>query len=156
MKAARLNGDLLSRKGDARPVSGFAAVHGAPAGLPPRPALAALEAGSAGPMAESAAQRPQGKCAPDLKCDKFGRVRISLRLDPQRHLRLRLLAAHSEMSLQEALIAALDAYLGEEAQNLPCACLHDAGGPSPDDKTRDHNRVDNRDETRAAGVQDPE
>jgi hypothetical protein len=87
-----------------------------------------------------------------LKCDKFGRVRISLRLDPQRHLRLRLLAAHSEMSLQEALIAALDAYLGEEAQNLPCACLHDAGGPSSDEDGRD----DNRDETRAAGVQDPE
>jgi hypothetical protein len=152
MKAARLNGDLLLRKGDARPVPGFAPAHGKSTDRLIRPALAAVETGSAGPMPESAAQRPQGKCASDLKCDKFGRVRISLRLDPQRHLRLRLLAAHSEMSLQEALIAALDAYLGEEAQNLPCACLHDAGRPSPDDDGRD----DNRDETRAAGVQDPE
>ena len=32
-------------------------------------------------------------------------LRVSLRLDPQRHLRLRLLAAHAEMSLQETLIA---------------------------------------------------
>jgi hypothetical protein len=92
MKAARLNGDLLSRKGDARPVPGFAPAHGKSTDRSIRPALATVEAGSAGPMPESVAQRPQGKCASDLKCDKFGRVRISLRLDPQRHLRLRLLA----------------------------------------------------------------
>lgn len=147
-EAARLNGDLLSRKGDARPVpdlaTGPAAGLGTPGGFSPRPAPAAVDPRSAEPIPETAADLPQGICAPALKCDKFGRVRISLRLDPERHLRLRLLAAHGCLSLQEALIAALDAYLGEEAQYFSCKCLHEAGGPSQDKGTR------------AAGVRNPE
>ncbi len=133
MKAARLNGDLLSRKGKATPT-----------GLSPLPALAAVDPGSAGPTPENTADPPRDNRILALKSDKFGRVRICLRLDPERHLRLRLLAAHGCLSLQEALIAALDAYLGEEARNLSCECLHEAGEPCHDT------------ETRAAGVQDPE
>ncbi|MDX1575866.1 MAG: hypothetical protein R3285_06715, partial [Kiloniellales bacterium] len=141
MKAARLNGDLLSRKGDARPVSGLAAGHGTPAGCPPRPALAAVDPGWAGPIPGGAPEPEQENRAPALKCDKFGRVRVSLRLDPERHLRLRLLAAHGCMSLQETLIAALDAYLGEEARNLPCDCLYGAGEAAHDNETDNETRA---------------
>lgn len=126
MKTARLNGTLLSRKGDARP------------------ALAAVDFAAVDPQPQGAIDRPQDDVVPALTCDKYGRVRVSLRLDAERHLRLRLLAAHGCKSLQETLIAALDSYLGEEALSLPCECLQPAGSPAC-----------NR-EARAAGVQDPE
>lgn len=48
------------------------------------------------------------------------RRRLTLRLDPERHMRLKLAAAHLDLSLQDILIAALDAHLAREA---PCPCL---------------------------------
>jgi hypothetical protein len=117
MKAARLKGDLLSRKGAARPVPGVGTRHHSPAGHPRLPVLAAVDPGSA---------------KQKLKRDKFGRARVSLRLDPHRHLRLKLLSAHNRTSLQETLIAALDAYLGDEAQSVNsgnCDCLQESGDP---------------------------
>jgi hypothetical protein len=50
------------------------------------------------------------------------RRRLTLRLDPERHVRLKLAAAHLDLSLQDILIAALDAHLAREA---PCPCLAD-------------------------------
>ena len=38
------------------------------------------------------------------------RVRISLRLDPERHLRLKVLATHESQTLQGILVKALDTY----------------------------------------------
>jgi hypothetical protein len=38
------------------------------------------------------------------------RVRLSLRLDPQRHLRLKVLATHESKTLQGILVEALDSY----------------------------------------------
>jgi hypothetical protein len=54
------------------------------------------------------------------------RARISLRLDDQRHLKLKLTAAHLHKKLQDIVIAALDGYLeqiGPAVMNGNCACL---------------------------------
>jgi len=51
---------------------------------------------------------------------------ISLRLDDERHLKLKLTSAHLHRSLQEIMIAALDGYLdqvGPAVMNGHCACL---------------------------------
>jgi len=90
--AAALTAALMARKGAAQPSRLFAVASTA-----------------------AAAPRP-GRPAPPAK----DRRRITLRLDAERHMRLKLAAAHLELSLQDILIAALDAYLAREA---PCACL---------------------------------
>ncbi len=55
------------------------------------------------------------------------RAKLSLRLDSERHLRLRLLSAHLRKSSQELLIEALDSYLAGISPplgaGLSCACL---------------------------------
>jgi hypothetical protein len=54
------------------------------------------------------------------------RARISLRLDDERHLKLKLTAAHLHKKLQDVVIAALDGYLdqvGPAVMNGNCACL---------------------------------
>jgi hypothetical protein len=115
MKAAPLRGDLLTRKGAAAPVPTDETSRPHPAA---RPRLTAVDRAPAG-------ERP-GSQDPELKRDKFGRVRLSVRLDPHRHLSLKLLSAHHRMSLQETLIAALDAYLGDEVGSVKsgrCDCL---------------------------------
>ncbi len=55
------------------------------------------------------------------------RVAMTLRLDSDRHLKLRVLSAHANMSSQEILTAALDEYLSREASTADlrhCDCLH--------------------------------
>jgi hypothetical protein len=81
----------MARKGDAAPSRLLAA---APSVAVPRPA----------PLATAAK----------------GRRRITLRLDADRHLRLKLAAAHRGLSLQDIVIAALDVHLTREA---PCPCI---------------------------------
>ena len=101
MKAARLNRSLLTRKGAAAPLSPLS-----PYSPPP-------------PRAPDGA----GKA---LRQDPLGRVRVSLRLDRERHLRLRLLAAHTRRTIQETLLAALDAHLADHGPDIlggHCACL---------------------------------
>ena len=54
------------------------------------------------------------------------RARVSLRLDDERHLRLRLSAAHMETTLQNVLVQALDHYLDQispEVIRANCLCL---------------------------------
>ncbi|MBV8650750.1 MAG: hypothetical protein JO255_04735 [Alphaproteobacteria bacterium] len=53
-------------------------------------------------------------------------AKVSLRLDADRHRRLRLLALHQRSSGQKLLLAALDAYLeaaGAAVMDGSCACL---------------------------------
>lgn len=60
-----------------------------------------------------------------------GRRKLSLRLDPDRYLRLKLVAAHTQRSAQQLLTDLLDHYF-EEAGHLVrsgcCQCLGDAAG----------------------------
>jgi len=54
------------------------------------------------------------------------RARVSVRLDRDRHFKLKLTAAHLDRSLQDVLIDALDSYLeqiGPEVLRNDCACL---------------------------------
>jgi hypothetical protein len=53
-------------------------------------------------------------------------AKVSLRLDPKRHLKLRLAAAHQRRSGQQILLAALDAYVDGIAAGVAggdCVCL---------------------------------
>jgi hypothetical protein len=111
MTVASLTGQLLARKGEARP----SIVHGreprpARSAPPPEPARCVP---AAAPQPAPAADPGPG--APDR------RARLTLRLDPNRHRRLRLAAVHTERSLQQLMTAALDAYLA--GLDLDCACV---------------------------------
>ena len=75
-----------------------------------RKAMGASRADAAGPRPAAVAPGPAG--------EQRGGVRVSLRLDPHRHRRLKLLSAHNRTSLQETLIAALDAYLDGEGRSV--------------------------------------
>lgn len=94
---AKLTSHLLARKGGAAP-----AVLGTPT---PQPAS----------HARPAAGRKDSTPA-----------RLTLRLDEQRHLRLKLTAAHLQQSLQAVLSEALDRYLDQvspEMLSTNCVCL---------------------------------
>ena len=63
-------------------------------------------------------------CVPGLEMDKT--VKVSLRLDPERHLRLRLASAHLRRSAQKILMSALESYLDTTVgtpANATCACF---------------------------------
>jgi hypothetical protein len=116
-EAASLTSALLVRKGAAVPagyVSLAAAVRGVRA---PEAAEAAVT-----PIAEAGrAARPRRR-----RSAADPRARISLRLDDERHLKLKLTAAHLHKKLQDVVIAALDGYLdqvGPAVMNGNCACL---------------------------------
>jgi hypothetical protein len=49
--------------------------------------------------------------------DKMGRVRLSVRLDPDRYLRVKMASARTRWSAQDIVIAALDRYLGGKARS---------------------------------------
>ncbi len=72
--------------------------------------------------------------APEIGPKRDGRSRLSVRLDPVRHLRLKLVSAHTGKSLQNILIEALDEHIGRAAPKLQagtCACFGAQGGSSP-------------------------
>ena len=153
MKAARLSSSLLMRKGGASPIRDLTPYAAPPAqaveqntselqasgkapdreatGAPP-PRVAAVDTASRGP---GTARPVRDRDAPLVR-DHFGRVRLSLRLDPHRHLRLKLLAAHSHRSIQETLIDVLDAYLADQGQSIrdgSCTCLTETDQAPPPD-----------------------
>jgi len=126
---ASLTSTLLVRKGAAIPAGYAALTAAARAGRMLRPLDAKAVAVVASP------KRRRNERLPDL------RTRISLRLDPDRYLKLKLSAAHLHRNLQEVLIAALDGYLeqlGATVKNGSCACLE--GGCSEQNKTCEQKR----------------
>ncbi|HZS82899.1 MAG TPA: hypothetical protein VFA50_08505 [Stellaceae bacterium] len=129
---ASLSSDLLARKGSAQPAY-LAFPFPAP---PPR-----LELRTPPPTPEPArAAKPEAVPAPHgegpvrLRARGGGRppqigskaAKVSLRLDADRHQRLRLAALHLGRSGQQILTAALDAYLDGLVGTVmdgQCACL---------------------------------
>jgi hypothetical protein len=118
--AARLTGELLAVKGNAAPTSRPLRVWSLPAAAP-QPA-------GAPPVREEAA-------APDQPPGEAGEAtaRFSVRLDPDRHLRLKLMAAHSRRSRQDIVVAAIDRYLAElgPLARGGCGCLAPAAAAQP-------------------------
>ncbi len=133
MKAAALTSSLLARKGSAAPAdltlvplkrpAAPRRVPDAPAIESPAPAgTLAPDAGPVGPAAT------QGCClgAGAAEAVRHEVAKLTLRLDKVRHLRLKLLAAHMQLSLQDLLVRALDSYVDQVAVRATrgqCSCL---------------------------------
>lgn len=105
MKAARLNADLVVRKGDPARCRGGGAkvvrlqeVVKRPAATPQPAARTSVPAETAGAKAAAAASE---------------RVHLSLRLDAETHRRLKLLAAYRQESIQDILAGAIGAFVEE-------------------------------------------
>jgi predicted transcriptional regulator len=120
----RLTSDLLVRKGQAIPTGGFA--HAGIELSQPLPAPAARGAArvngvpAPAPLAVDAAPaRSPGRRT--ATAAREARVALTLRLDRERHRRLKVFSARRQQSTQEVLLEALDAYL--EACGADCACL---------------------------------
>ena len=104
------------------PVSVAAGVPTPPADAPE--AAAASEASSEEPSTCAMAVATGEPCIPGQEMDKT--VKVSLRLDPERHLRLRLASAHLRRSAQKILMSALESYLDTTVgtpANATCACF---------------------------------
>jgi hypothetical protein len=108
--AASLTASLLARKGQAIPTD---AIH--PTGVG-SPAEAPLDHHARGEGAERAMpKRPVGSGK---------RIAMTVRLDHEQHLRLRVFSAHKQRSSQEILALALEKYIEEHAPAmLDTACL---------------------------------
>lgn len=143
MKAAPLTSSLLlARKGDARPAL-----------APAKDAVAPLVAAqiASGPRAEARSLATVIRPVPDAPADQGadrqrpappvlsafdgggpggGTARLSVRLDRDRHRKLRILAAQRGVSLQKAMIQAIDSLVSASAGRedaINCACLREAG-----------------------------
>ncbi len=131
LKAAPLTSSLLATKGAATPAM-LEASRGALVYLPrlePRPRLVASQNGRARSRGKSANGRARvnGSAAGGKAT-----VTMSFRLDLDRHLRLKLLAAHSHGSMRECLEKAVDLYLaksGPGGRGGGCPCVVDSGEP---------------------------
>lgn len=99
--AASLTGSLLARKGTALPSQGLEPV-GYASDVQNRPGGGT--AAAAAPAAQEASAAGSAK-----------RVAMTLRLDHEQHLKLRLFSAHLRQSSQDVLQLALKAYMDEHA-----------------------------------------
>lgn len=150
---ARLTGSLLARKGFAMPAqesAAYALSHDLPHEItPPARPFSATYARAPEPAPEPLAEpAPKPRAAAPVACeapteapviptpaahaDHGKRVAMTLRLDNDRHLKLRVLSAHSNLSSQEILTAALDDYLARHSAEpglRHCECLHQGVAP---------------------------
>ncbi len=104
MMVATLTSSLLARKGTAVP-SAFAPT--ALPAMPPAPTPPAAAARKTAATAGGAVARP--------KRNGTGRIKMSLRLKPDQHLKLKLVAAFRRESAQRLLVAAIERYLDQVA-----------------------------------------
>lgn len=107
-QVASLSAGLLARKGEARPAL--------------RPQLH-IAARNPSPVAEQQARIAAAFETPSrAPTSAKERSAFTLRLDPERHLRLRLIGARTHRSAQSLLIEALDRLLDEMAPDAGCSC----------------------------------
>ncbi|MEX2616690.1 MAG: hypothetical protein WD767_11390 [Alphaproteobacteria bacterium] len=135
---APLTGTLLSSKGAAAPSNSVAslmddfAVEALATARPSmRPALSPRGESAKPQQAGTGAYRNGSRVTPQpvpkaVKGAAQERIKLSLRLDAEQHLRLKLAAAHLRLSSQALLMTALDDYLANAAVDIrdgQCACL---------------------------------
>lgn len=144
--AAALSSSLIVTKGQAAPVTSFAAFDGVSSPVPhpvTSPVTPSADHGDHGAGKRRSRPRAQtAKAAQTTKTDKPNkkngaagakkRVSLTLRLDPDRFFRLKVFAAHSGQSHQDILHEALESYIGDHAHATAphCACLE--AGAKPD------------------------
>jgi hypothetical protein len=125
LKPASLTSSLLATKGAATPAMPGTSREALARLLPfvGRPRLVTSQ--------DEHAPRSKGK-----RADGRGRgkatVNVSFRLETDRHLRLKLLAAHRHGSLRDCLEEAVERYLassGPDVRGGGCACIVDRGDP---------------------------
>ncbi|MEN8197933.1 MAG: hypothetical protein ABFS30_15695 [Pseudomonadota bacterium] len=87
----------------------------------PTPTLATQPVADAGMGATDSVGLPQ-------TMDKMGRVRLSVRLDPDRYLRVKMASARTRWSAQDIVIAALDRYLSGKPKSDSEDGENDNGG----------------------------
>lgn len=111
--AASLTASLLARKGNAAPTEGMRPPEfGSPAAPDDQSANVPRAAQNAAQTAFS--KRPVGAGK---------RIAMTVRLDHEQHLRLRVFSAHKRLSSQEILALALDRYIDENGPStLDTAC----------------------------------
>lgn len=111
--AASLTASLLARKGNATPTEGtHQPEFGGPAASGEQPENAPRAAQQAAHRAFS--KRPVGAGK---------RIAMTVRLDHEQHLRLRVFSAHKRLSSQEVLAMALDQYISDNGPStLDSAC----------------------------------
>lgn len=147
-KAAGLTSSLMSRKGAASPAVPALQKDGvtpAPmARAEPAPTHKGTEWLPSRPDALTFAQKRSEPASligtlPKRR-SKNGRVRISLRLDMDRHLRLKLITAHSRRTMQSVLLEALDDYFERRTPDTVdhsyLAELHGPARPMPVEEQR--------------------
>ena len=86
------------------------------------PAATAAAAASPEPEAPTPVAKP---VKPRAASGSHGKAAMTVRLDSERHFKLRLLSAHCNRSSQQILIEALDQYLSEHGADISphmCAC----------------------------------
>jgi hypothetical protein len=114
---ARLTSALLARKGQALPTGGFA--HAKLALIPPQPTAAKRNRQCCDTLSGSS-PAPGRRPARRRWAVAGDRVAFTVRLDRERHSRLKILATRRGRSCQEMLLKALDAYLEACAPDCPC------------------------------------
>ncbi len=131
LKAATLTSSLLATKGAATPAmpgeSRGALVRLLPFGAWPR--LVASQKGSVRSRGKSANGRARGTGS---AAGRKATVNVWFRLNSDRHLRLKLLAAHFHVSMRECLEEAVELYLassGPDVRGGGCECIVDRGDP---------------------------
>lgn len=118
---ARLTSDLLARKGQAFPTgsstsAGFNGALPLPSRVRPRSGGPARV-----PPAEPATPREE-QSQPAPRRD----ARLTVRLDPTRHARLKIFAARTRRTGQQIMVEALDAYL--RSCGPECECMRGGDG----------------------------
>jgi len=124
MRASRLTATLLAPKGSAEPSAIF--------GPAERPGTMRE------PIVRDLSQVDRRPAPANTAAAE--RIRLSVRMDAERHRTLKLIAAHTGRSLQDHMLAALDAYvegLSAEVRGGYCLCLN-ANGAGPRDHSEDN------------------
>ena len=129
LKLATLTSSLLASKGAATPAMPGASREALARLLPfmARPRLVASKKGSARSRGKSTNGRVRGNGS---AADDKAKVNVWFRLDSERHLRLKLLAAHFHRSMRDCLEEAVELYLassGPDVRGGGCACIVDRG-----------------------------
>ncbi|NKB50513.1 MAG: hypothetical protein GKS02_14245 [Alphaproteobacteria bacterium] len=121
-RPATLSSALLARKGSAAP-TGYTPIR-------PEDVITATSAFENSGTRHSGGPRPVMAPVPESANGPTSidgeRARVSVRLDRDRHLKLRLTAAHLDHSLQDIMTDALDRYLEQISPEIlrnSCACL---------------------------------